>query len=214
MEIVPRRLARGREIDRQDVAAHLRRLVQDAVRQDLVVAANLARDPAQHDTVHDAERVVGDDDQRTGGGHIAARRAVERRIQIQRRDGILPEQLRRPAQRPIVVVQPADAPLAGAALDEPNDAPAHEADLIGGVAEFGRKIGLRRERTVDRAADLDWSSHARCIAQSRCSFVTPAGSRSAEAISTIPRPAHMGVAGPERFANAAAMMFDGPRVRA
>jgi hypothetical protein len=145
-QVVDHRLIGAGEIDRQDVAAHFRRLVEDPVGHDLVVRADLRDHPAEDDAVDHAEGVIRDDNERAFGGHRGRGGAARAEVQLQGGDGVLPEQLGRPVAPSVVLVHAADAGLAGAALDELHQLLAPAAELIGRVAEPRRG----RQEAVER----------------------------------------------------------------
>jgi hypothetical protein len=148
------------EVDGNDVPAHFRRLVEDAVRHHLVVAAHLGNELADDDAVDDAEGMIGDDDLRAAARQRADRSANHLDPQIEGRDGIVPEQFRRTAEPGVVLIEPADARLAGDLLDAADDFLADGADFVRGVGKGrGRKYFQPRRRH---------GTHARPIALHVC----------------------------------------------
>src|SRR5262249_41393893 len=136
LEIVRLGIARAGEIDRQHEILDFRRLIQDAVRHYLVVGADLRHEPAQHDPVDDAERVIGDDDDGARWRQCDGGSLVQLKLQPQRPYRVLPKHLRRTAELCVVLVEPLDARLPADLLDCADQTLADRADLVRRVAEF------------------------------------------------------------------------------
>ena len=92
-------------------------------------------EPAQDHAVDDAEGMIGDDGKGASRRNDPLRVAVEAHVELQGRDGVLPEQLRRALQQPVLLVHPAYEGLAGHLLDRPDEALGERPDLVRGIGE-------------------------------------------------------------------------------
>jgi hypothetical protein len=113
---------------------HLRGAVEDGVGHDHVVLAYARDEPAQDHAVDDAKGMIGDDGERAARRNSPLRIAVEAHIELEGRDGVLPEQFRRTLQLAVLLVHAADERLAGHLLDRPDEAtgegPDHDRGLV------------------------------------------------------------------------------------
>src|SRR5215469_3898961 len=100
---------------------YLRRTVEDAVSHDHVVRPDARHHPAEDHAIDDAEGMIRDECERPLRRQDPGRIATEAHIEPEGRDGILPEELRRPLQQAVLLVKAADQGLAGYLLDRPDE---------------------------------------------------------------------------------------------
>jgi len=99
-----------------------RRLVEDAMGHDLIVGATWATSQHRMMPSTTPKGWFGDHHKRPPGEMASAGRRFSPQVEPQRRDGVVPEQLRRASALRVVLVHPADARLSGGPFDEPHHA--------------------------------------------------------------------------------------------